>query len=294
MKPIATVFGDVRVITHYPYLRKASLLASLFLAVLHSNAHATTIIVVRLASKIYIAADGKAVRGTGEAHQVCKILQCGPTFVSFSGHPSLPNFSALEVASNACGADKNIVDCIDAFEKIAAPKIKDAAELYRILDRAKFSEMFEGGDRIVLQAIFAGFNGETPIVYVLEFKVTNTSDQPTMIQPIRHSYLNRLSGNQADVLLFGQKAAILQSPNRTLDIATIESQLRQMIQVEIKGEPALVGPPIDILRITSGGAEWVDQEKDSQCQAIKQPRQKRATTTKRPSPKKPKAKRFTV
>ncbi len=45
--------------------------------------------------------------------------------------------------------------------------------------------------------------------------------------------------------------------------------VRELLQIEVASEPETVGPPIDILRITQRGSEWI-QEKEI-CEDLLQP-----------------------
>jgi hypothetical protein len=231
-------------------------------------APATSIKILRGYTEIVIGADSKANIGSGSFF-ACKIVQAGSVFIVASGiaENRVIGFNALAIAQQACGTDGTISQKADRVQKaLLDPFIK-------VLDRARqlFQQDYErkreeGANR--LSVTLCTIENNIPTLVVIDFEVDTPANERPVVRPTRKVCPGECPPIETLVDIGSQqasKAFLAQNPAfwDTYDSVT---GIRKLIEVEIEANPAEVGSPIDILRITKDGAYWV--QKKPQCPDI--------------------------
>jgi hypothetical protein len=237
-----------------------------------SAARSTTIVVVYSPKEISIAADSTvttmAENGAKRTESACKIyyVGSGPQDVFFAvaglGRDRFTNFSVSQIVGNAAGSKKVFTEKLAAVKGVLIPAIRSEARNLRETSPADLRPLLVGGVLIVL----VGLQGGLPSLIAEKFAVSVDSRQNIRVLPERPIVCPSTECVAQDrnpyVLSMGRTTAIERfmartSPKPFIDTATTAQQL---VQLEIDDHPPDVGPPIDVLRITSEGPKWIRQK----------------------------------
>jgi hypothetical protein len=218
----------------------------------------TTIVIHKSPSEIVVGADSLRMRRSGTLAvplSECKIRRVGNDFFAIAGNirEQVKGFDAVRIATEAVKSSGKAVGKVKAFEqKILAP-------LTEVLSTARsnteyFDKLFR--DRIVLAVAFFGIEQRTLYLYVRTYIATiyNSND-------VKVEFENRTDCltdcNQTFAL--GENAAIKEFTNKNPKYRAASSveKVRKLVQLEIEQRPEYVGPPIDIVRLDTNGANWV-------------------------------------
>jgi hypothetical protein len=168
----------------------------------------------------------------------CKIRQVGGTFFAIAGRY---DFDADSLAETSCEKGHILAERADIFtENVDAP-LKKMLEKYR---GTNYYQTYFGPARSTLEIIFFGIENGTP-AYVW-----------------RNFFTEPLSPGRPVELYLGRNEAI-RDFNPTVKfwrpIGSIKG-VQRLIKLEIRSAGEEVGPPIDILRVTRSGVEWICQK----------------------------------
>ena len=256
-------------------MRKYILLL-LLLVISYAPAYGSSLIVVRTDSGVIIGADSKRLRGTKEdlsyaqAELVCKIVRADNIFIASAGiagilpygRAKIPEqFDLTEIMNKAALNGGSIMDKADSLSKAV-----DGA-LLRISDWAKkkmpsfFDKMFIG--KQVLQVVVAGLEKGSPAIVIMAFepRLSPSGELKINVESRPCPGIGCPSGSV--YILMGRHEAIdryLPADPRIWENDPAEV-VRELIEIEVTSESETVGAPIDVVRITKEGSEWV-QEKD--------------------------------
>lgn len=231
-----------------------------------ASARATTIVSVKTASEIVIGADSKVTDtfGGAAAGQACKIVQAGNLFFAYEGmaRDRRTGFDITRIAvqallfkPNASLAEK--VSILTGF-------LTDSlfAELLSLKqhDPDTYREKVEGGQTF-LKILVAGFDGNQPLLFVRGFRAVPLNRKTIAVSVVPDDCLADCRAEFA-VRTLGETAAIDGLPEETPGFwaGGIAQGVRRLIETEIAARSEYVGPPVDILRIDSKGAEWIQKK----------------------------------
>ena len=259
------------------------LFAIIFLMVPLLPAQATTIVVARAANEIVMGADSKVTDTYGKElnSQVCKIQQVGNLFIAVEGllKDKATGFNvpgiivrSLELKPDATAAEK--VNILTGFL---------TSELFVELNRVRrnspeeFHTKLEG--QTFLRIVVAGFENNRPLVFVRQFRMAYLA-QGIGVMVFPDDCLDECRGEIVTRFL-GETAAIDGVPEDTPAFwhDGLVSGVRRLLETEIEARSEYVGPPIDLLQITSQGARWI--QKKPECPDVK-PRRGRVHAPARP------------
>jgi hypothetical protein len=248
------------------------LAVSLFLFCLAPVIHGqTSIVAARGPSEVVIGADSKRKISefdpTGALVSVtstvaCKIQKANGFYFGCSGPCGELDVSSVIVrASRRASSIQSKVETLvplveDAFNNFLKNKSRNALERYTNKPTA-------------LQLLFVGIQDRVPLVLAVDFHYRK-SGAATIVRAGEI----QICGSASDActhLAIGRTDAISSFTKKkgSMDfLARVRPAVgvERLIQMEIDGEPDDVGPPIDLLRITRRGAQWIRLKRECQRQ----------------------------
>jgi hypothetical protein len=254
-----------------------------FLSLSSSAAFATSIVAARNNDEIVIGADSRTTlvlpEGSIEGSiKKCKIVQAGDLFFASAGSAGIgpadspgdiyPGFDLEKTIAASLEGSGDIADRVKNMETALIAELTRIAEKARKDDAAFFMKRFVGrpADAIIIGGIENGqlvlmvrtFTMIVSPTGSLSFDIGRFSCPGDCIEPIT-------------AIFEGKTAAIrdyLTQHKLFLHFADPVDAVRDLVSLEISADPSSVGPPIDILRLTKKGAEWVQRK--SLCPDIRE------------------------
>jgi hypothetical protein len=247
-----------------------------FLSFGSSTVFATSIVAVRDSDQIVIGADSKTTllpgSGAGEAGSIakCKIVQAGDLFFASAGSAGIgpvdfpgdiyPRFDLREIIARGLQGSGGIIDKVKNLETVLAANLTLIAEKARQEDAVFFLRRFVG--HTVDTVIIGGIQDGEPVLLVRTFRLIVSPGGGLSFNIGRFSCPGDC--RQAVTTIFeGRSNAIrnyLERHKLFLYFADPVTAVRDLVGLEISEDPAFVGPPIDILRLTKKGAKWVQRK----------------------------------
>lgn len=240
-----------------PFLTQAAVIVVSVLVV-SAPVFATTIVAIRTADSVVLAADSLGTfSGRGETRRnVCKIHRVGNRFFAIAGLSEDPGrgFSAVAIVDRALqGVDDVTNSANRAAEALREPLRNelnrlagdDGALLERSLAKLPFVIII-GTDRGVPAA--AGFH----------FELRGSDRWPPELN-LRTLRCPGDCPNGVFTFFLGQRAAIdryVADHGRAMGMSP-EDGARFLVRLEIEADTPGVGGPIDAVRVSSSGAEWL-------------------------------------
>jgi hypothetical protein len=249
---------------------------------------ATTIVAVKTASEIVIGADSKVTDtyGSAAANQACKIVQAGNLFFAYEGiaRDRRTGFDIAKIAAQALlfKPDATLSEKVSLLTGFVTDSLFVELSSLKQHDPDTYREKVEGGQTF-LKLLVAGFEGQQPLLFVRGFRAVPLSRQLIGVSVVPDDCLADCRDRVA-VRSLGETDAIDGLPEETPGFWTggIAEGVRRLIETEIAARSEYVGLPIDILRIDSAGAEWI--QKKANCPGIERrpaPRPPRQPGTRR-------------
>ena len=118
-----------------------------------------------------------------------------------------------------------------------------------------------------LRLIIAGLGKGKPLVFVRSFRALQFNPRQIGVSVIPDDCLDNCEGAVVTRFL-GETDSIEDLPEETPDFwkAGLSEGVRWLIETEIAARSEYVGPPIDIVRISKGGVQWIQRKQE--CQEI--------------------------
>jgi hypothetical protein len=247
-----------------------------FLSFGSSTVFATSIVAVRASNEIVIGADSKTTllpgSGAGEAGGIakCKIVQAGDLFFASAGSAGVgpadfpghlyPQFDLTKIIAKSLQGDGPIADRVKNLETVLVANLTLIAEKAQQEDAAFFLKRFVG--HVLDTIIIGGIQNGEPVLMVRAFRLVISPGGALSFDIGRFSCPGDCP-EPVTTIFEGQTGAIrnyLEQHKLFLFFADPVTVVRGLVGIEISEAPSLVGPPIDILRLTSKGAEWVQRK----------------------------------
>ncbi|HYA26566.1 MAG TPA: hypothetical protein VEE82_01075, partial [Thermodesulfovibrionales bacterium] len=255
----------------------------MLLLLMSSTAFATSIVAVRNNDEIVIAADSKTILtpvgdSVGEPESVakCKIVQAGNLFFASAGSAGIGSvefdgnvdsvFNLKEVIAKGLAGEGRIVDKVNNLEKVLVITLAQIAEKARQDNVAFFMERFIKYP--IHSVIIAGLDNEELVLMVRTFKLIISPSGSLSFEIGRFACPGDCQAPFVTIFE-GQTEAIrkfLQENEYFLYYTDPTIAVRNLVELEVSKDPSFVGPPIDILRLTREGAEWIQRK--SLCRDI--------------------------
>jgi hypothetical protein len=223
-------------------------------------------VVARSANEIVIGADSKVTDTFGNDlnKRACKILQIGSLFVAFEGLEvdrktgfNVPEISRAALNFSPSGPMTEKVSILTGF--LVSELLIELAHL-KANEPETYFRKIEGG-QLFLRLIVAGFEKGKPLVFVRSFRALQFNPGQIGVSVIPDDCLANC-GDAVVTRFLGESDAIDGLPEETPDFwkAGLSVGVRRLIETEIAARGEYVGPPIDIVRISKSGAQWVQRK----------------------------------
>lgn len=240
-------------------------LSILGLLLLFSLCQATTIVVARSQTEIVIGADSKVTDTYGNDlnQQVCKIVQAGNLFVAFEGLKlnRQTGFNVIDLSTKALQREPRAAaaDRVGILTGLLTSRLFTELLFLKEHDEGTYLKKIQG--QTFLRLIIAGFEQNRPLVFVRQFRAIQIAPRSIAVQVIADDCLADCRGEVVTRVL-GETEAIEGLPEDTPGFWAqgLIGGVRQLIETEIQARDEYVGPPIDLLRINAGGAEWIQRK----------------------------------
>lgn len=255
--------------------RLVSILVFLFLD--WSTVFATSIVAVRNNDEIVIGSDSKTtltpagigVGGQGNISK-CKIVQAGNLFFASAGSAGTgtvglrgdvdPEYDLKEIIAEELRGNGRISDKVSSLEKVLAANLIMIAEEARRDNAAFFLARFA---RYPVHTFIVGGLDEGELVLMVRTFRLMISPSGSLSFEIGRFTCPGDCQQTGITILEGQTEAIrkyLLQHTLYLYYADPVTAVRDLVGLEIAEAPSSVGPPIDILRLTKKGAEWIQRK----------------------------------
>lgn len=233
---------------------------------------ATSIVAIKSGDDIFIGVDSKLLIEKDVAVSHCKISRMNDVYLVFSGIPSLPasTFNAYTIAEKSFAGSGSITARLATFDRAVQGELQTAFEKLRATDDKLFSRWYAADvqNRIAMQILAAGAEKNKTVLAMIEYRIVSQKNEPVKLQSIMQEIVPKPGSNQPKILFLGMHDAIsdlLKKKDFFSDFDEVRN-INEWIGAQIAAEPALVGGPIDIIKISPKKTEWL-QRKD-QCPEI--------------------------
>jgi hypothetical protein len=244
-----------------PHILRGLKIALLFLVGV--IARATTIVAVRTPTEVSIAADSLATLvgadGKVTTNDVCKIYSQGNVFIGVAGlansSDDVARFSVSEIAFSAMRSEQTLSGKMDAAVKAIQSEVAPEMSKIRSARPADFATISDP-EKGFMAIMLIGIEDGVPVGIAQKFQVAVDSKNVQVVPS------ERLACPGADcpigfyVFSMGQTEEMMKymaAPHPTF--ATPADLARTLVQVEIDARAPSVGPPVDVVRVTTQGTE---------------------------------------
>ncbi len=248
-----------------------------------SAALATSIVAVRNSNEIVIGADSSTTltRSDGASEggmEKCKIVQAGrqETFFASSGLAGIgpakqpgsiyPAYDLKGLIARGLEGGGPVGARVDSLEKVLVLKLSQIAERASKDDAGFFVERFAG--RQLFTVIIAAMDDGRPVLLARTFTLNVSSSGFSFVigryacpGDCRAPSVTVFAGQTGGLRRYLRENGAIASGAGPVNL------VRNLVEFEISRAPASVGPPVDILRLTGDGAEWI--QKKSICPDIR-------------------------
>jgi hypothetical protein len=238
-------------------MRIAAFVSLVILLAARSEAVATTIVVIRSPHEVVLAADSQATYEGGEAPEnvgpVSKIYEVGELFFAVSGLAEDPEtqFSVSEIVADASRGLATVTEKVRAIEHRIAAALSVEVPAIKQRDPDLYAKL--AGGQPVISLVLVGAEKGVPFAKGIMFTVDSVME-------------NSCPGNclfGVKTLWLGQSDAIGKYMEKhRIPRKPFADFARFLIQLEIDSKAEGVEGPIDILRITPDGPEWIQRKPD--------------------------------
>jgi hypothetical protein len=252
------------------------ILPLLLLSISCMPALASSIVVMRNADEIVIGTDSRRISAPGEdlryarTELVCKIVRADNIFIASAGIAGIipdsphgeipPEFDLAKIMNKAALGKRNILDKADTVTKAVQSILLKISWWAKEKKPALFKKMFIGKE--LLQVVMAGMENDSPTIIVIAFKPRISASGELKIDVEYHPCPGIACPEGSVYILMGKHEAIDRYLPQTPAIWKNDSVevVRKLLEIEVAAERETVGPPIDILRISKNGSEWIQRK----------------------------------
>ncbi len=247
-----------------------------FLSLGYSTAFATSIVAVRDDDEIVIGADSRTTMvpgsGGGVAGSItkCKIVQAGNLFFATAGSAGIgpaespgdvySEFDLRKIIAGALRGNSRIGDKVKDLETALVESLARIAENARQEDTAFFLKRFVMHPAQTI--IVGGLDNGELVLMARTFRLVISPSGALSFEIGRFDCPGDCQ-EPLTTIFEGRTEAIreyLEQHKLFLYYADPVTAVRDLVGMEISADPFSVGPPIDILRLTKRGAEWIQRK----------------------------------
>ncbi|MFL6276896.1 MAG: hypothetical protein ACJ74G_17050, partial [Blastocatellia bacterium] len=224
--------------------------------------------------------NGKSSKG-----RMQKVIKSGNFYCGFAGmaKDDITGFDVIGLFNKAVNAGGNFIDIINRFQNIVLEPLARAWEGIKRDDPTKYDEKVSGGDSVILQIVVGTIENAIPKLTAIDFAATPGEKGPRPIKPFPTNCPGDCPG-EFQIVALGEFDAIAKydTTNPTFKIKNAPLRVACFfIGLEADARKDKVGFPVDIVRITSKGAEWIQiKNKCPDIQPYTAPEQRKKPTRK--------------
>ena len=223
------------------------------------SCYGTTVIVMRTADGILVAADAKAIRQGSNSPSRCKIQQYGNVFVAIASvsKNDRAGLDTERIVRTAVATPGPLLSKVESFRSAASKSLLAEVESVKKSNPSFYEQAYRG--KRILDVTFASMNGDMPEAVVQTFFVDGAGALHDLRSPL----------GDHRVLATGMTNAIKSYTDQNSEWYTQlgpDVAIKKLMELEIASSKDAVGPPVSILKMDAGGARWVEQ---GVCPAIR-------------------------
>ncbi len=228
------------------------------------NLPVTTIVIYITPNFVIMAADSKAVYTNAKTFEetseaVSKIYKSGNVYFSLAGL-TLNETRLFDVAKIADGAFKNTHNLNTAINKIKA-KVGDALLQYLTNQKKNNPVLFKNNlaaEKYITSIGIITIKNNKPCTHLIGFIVTD--DQRLKITTQEEVYP---TGSKRDAVYYLGTSGEINRYMNTIESNKLEPVrfVEKLMNLQASKTPKLVGPPIDIIKLTPKETVWVRRKK---------------------------------
>jgi hypothetical protein len=222
-------------------------------------AHATSIVILRTANRVYIGADSRrSYRERADTYtgSVCKIVPAGRLLFVASGLTYANDQQVASVGAKIGRMSPTVRYAIEEFRRRMGEFLPQAIAAEARVDRNRVRK------GLILEAAFIGMENNRASVTMEWYRSNGDSIKPRVTSD-RRTYSSSALGRY-DFIFLGKRRAIDQYlKGRSWPIrsdADAISLITRLINLEISESPESTAPPVDILRLDRAGSHWLQRK----------------------------------
>ncbi len=227
-------------------------------------AYGTTLVAIWSPDQVLLGADSQVTASSASGIRIstaCKIGRQNSSFFAFSGlvDDRISGYSVDQPAHEALAMRGTVSQRLDRFVDLVSEPLARSVELLRGDSPGQYDYLRSGHP--VLQAIFAFGEEATPSLAVAGFVLEDNGKLKSFVKVIAQGN----DGHGPRIIYAGQQTRIREylHDHRDWNSGLPSELVRTLIELEIAHSAGEVGGPIDIVKLNSAGAEWVQRK--SQC-----------------------------
>lgn len=246
-----------------------------------SAAAQTTIVVRRTPSEIVVGADSRAAHRDrtfdllGQTHDtvtyssICKIVVVDNRAFVVAGYIGDPagRVDVINIGRVALQTAPKIVEAADLYSRTAEGPLRDSLERLRLLDLETYRKLTRGvgaNAKNFSDVAFLAVENGIPTFAARSFITTNDEAKPVSLASVSVNIPNKalphkltvtaMAGHHEEIIKYRSDAPFW------LKHGNVDGIITLIKIMEAASEE--VGGPIDIIRITKKGAEWIQHKKE--------------------------------
>ncbi len=222
--------------------------------------HASTLVIIRTPHQVIIAADSLLVwHGDDQGVPLtCKLDGHGDVIFGIAGLMMESDFDARSFVELVLNTPGSLAERALVLERVLrGPLLGMLTRIRRELPR-QFAEQLESG--FVLNVTLAAVRNQTAHLEMRDFYAETAPDGALRLRVVRVS-CPRDCPRPTEVFGVGETTAMMTHLSTLPRLpAELPGLAKQLVEIEIADRPALVGPPVDLVRASDAGIEWLQRK----------------------------------
>ncbi|MCH7748113.1 MAG: hypothetical protein IH939_08450 [Acidobacteria bacterium] len=233
------------------------------LVVAGAPVRATTLAIIRTPEQVIIAADSLLVWYGGDRRPqlTCKLDTHDDVIFAVAGLVRSPenDFDARAFVTMVLGTPGTLEERALVLERLIRGRLLGTLTRIRHELPRLFAEQLESG--FVLNVTLATMRNHVAQLEMRDFYAETAPDGTLQLRVVRIS-CPRDCPRATEVFGVGETAAMMQHLSSLPHFpADLPGLAKQLVEIEIADRPALVGPPVGVVRVGGTGVEWLHRRR---------------------------------